>query len=219
MNNEFDAILWDFDGVIVDSERLWMHQAPEFYAQQVGRKIDPVAQQKFVGGSLFRAWEILSRDYGLTSSFEQFDRECIEFAVTQMYPHCSLLSDIVSCFQFFQKNNISQAIGSSGHIDWVGPTSQRLKIDQYFDEVVTAEDVGNKGKPAPDIFLRCAELLEVDVTKCLVIEDSMNGCVAGKAAGATVWGLRNGWNQAQDLSMADWEFSSFEEMLRRVNNL
>ncbi len=213
---EFDAILWDFDGVIVDSERLWLHRAPEFYASQIGKNIPLVAQEKFVGGSLHNAWNILSQEYGLTSSFEQFEQACVDFALREMYPHVQFLPGVMEVIHFFKEQGVPQAIGTSGNRGWFDPTFERLGLALYFSTVVAINDVAHKGKPAPDIFLKCAERLGVSPEKCLVIEDSTNGCLAGKAAGATVWGFRNGWNEAQDLRMADGEFSSFATMLKKL---
>ncbi len=216
MKKQFEAVLWDFDGVIVDSERLWLESAPIFYEQQVGHNISQEAQERFVGGSLRNAWTILSQEHGLASSFEKFEKECVEFAIHEMYPHVQLIPNALDAILFLQKNNVPQAIGTSGHRGWFNPTFERLELSQFFDTVVASEDVNGIGKPKPDIFLRCAELLKISPEKCLVIEDSTNGCIAGKMAGATVWGFRNGWNDTQDLSMADWEFDSFRDMVKNL---
>ena len=213
---QFDAILWDFDGVIVDSEKLWLHRAPEFYAAQIGKSLSPEAQKKFVGGSLHNAWTVLSQEHGLKSGFEQFETECVDFAVREMYPHVQLIPGALDIIQLLQKQGVPQAIGTSGNRGWFDPTFARLELAPYFDTVVTTDDVNRKGKPAPDIFLRCAERLNVSPQQCLVIEDSTNGCRAGKAAGMTVWGFRNGWNDEQDLSMADWEFDSFSVVEKKL---
>ena len=217
MNKDFKAVLWDFDGVIVDSERLWLEAAPRFYEEQVGERICGKAQEKFVGGSLRNAWQILSADYGLKSTFEKFEEDCVGFAVSEMYPHVNLIPGVIDMIEHFREMGVKQAIGTSGHRAWFDPTFARLGLEKYFSTVVASDDVGGVGKPAPDIFLRCAELLNEDPTDCLVIEDSTNGCRAGKAAGTEVWGFRNGWNGSQDLSMADWVFDSFEKVIEGLN--
>ncbi len=217
MGNKFEAILWDFDGVIVDSEKLWLGSAPKFYEEQVGKKICPTSQEKFVGGSLRNAWNILCEDYGLKSEFPQFEKECVAFAVREMYPNVNLIPGVMDMIKYCHENGITQAIGTSGHREWFDPTFARLALEEYIKTVVASDDVGGIGKPAPDIFVRCTELLDIAPEKCLVIEDSMNGCIAGKAAGTSVWGFRNGWNDSQDLSMADWEFDSFAKAIERIS--
>lgn len=216
MVNRFEAILWDFDGVIVDSEKLWLTSAPHFYEAQVGEKICPKVQEKFVGGSLRNVWNILVADYGLKSDFLQFEKECVEFAVMEMYPKVKLIPGVLDMIKHCDCVGIKQVIGTSGYREWFDPTFERLALEKYIKTVVTSDDVGGIGKPAPDIFVRCAELLNVAPEKCLVIEDSRNGCVAGKAAGTSVWGFRNGWNGSQDLSMADWEFDSFAKAIEKI---
>lgn len=219
MDNKFEAVLWDFDGVIVDSEKLWQETAPVFYEQQVGERISAEQQEKFVGGSLHNAWTILAQEYGLKSAFDQFEKECVAFAISEMYPNVNFIPGVLDAIKTFHSQGMKQVIGTSGHRGWFDPTFERLGLVEYFKMTVAAEDVEGKGKPAPDIFLRCAEVLEVDIKKCLVIEDSMNGCVAGKKAGATVFGFRNGWNEAQDLSISDWEFDSFADMIKKLQEL
>lgn len=216
---KFDAVLWDFDGVIVDSEKLWLRRAPEFYEQQIGKRISPSAQKKFVGGSVHNAWTILSQEHDLKSDFDTFEKECVNFAIQEMYPNVNLIPGVLDMIKYLQKLGIKQAIGTSGSRGWFDPTFERLELQPFFDTVVASEDVGGIGKPAPDIFLRCAELLKVSPKNCLVIEDSTNGCKAGKAAGAGVWGFRNGWNGEQDLSMSDWEFSSFPEAVKNLQKI
>jgi HAD superfamily hydrolase (TIGR01509 family) len=208
--SQFEAVLWDFDGVIVDSEKLWLTDAPGFYEAQVGEKIPPEAQKKFVGGSLRNAWEILSKEFGYPETYDRFQEECVKFATEEMYPNVEFIPGVLATIQYLHAQGIKQAIGTSGHRGWFDPTFERLGLSEYFDTVVASDDVGGIGKPAPDIFLECANLLNAKPENCLVIEDSRNGCVAGKAAGASVWGFRNGWNDSQDLSMADWEFSDFD---------
>lgn len=203
------AVLWDFDGVVVDSEKLWLEKAPEFYEDQVDKKISPKDQERFVGGSLQNSWNILRADYGLASSYVEFEKDCVAFAVTKMYPNVNFIPGVLEMIKFLHKSGIKQAIGTSGHRAWFDPTFARLGLAEFIEIVVASDDVGGIGKPAPDIFLECAKLLEENPENCLVIEDSRNGCLAGKAAGNVVWGFRNGWNQSQDLSMADWEFDSF----------
>lgn len=216
MKHKFEAVLWDFDGVIVDSEKLWLESAPMFYEEQVGRKIDPKSQEKFVGGSLRNAWEILSHDYGLKSNYEKFEKDCVAFAVKEMYPNVNFIPGVLDMIKYLHETGIKQAIGTSGHRAWFDPTFERLALGEFIEIVVSSDDVGGIGKPAPDIFIRCADLLGVEPDQCLVIEDSMNGCLAGKAAGNHVWGFRNGWNHQQDLSMADWEFESFSEAVKNL---
>jgi HAD superfamily hydrolase (TIGR01509 family) len=79
----------------------------------------------------------------------------------------------------------------------------RFKLKRYFDAIVSAEEVGSRGKPAPDIYLWTANKLDIQPADCLVVEDSTNGILSAKAAGMKVVGYRTKDNQGQDLSRAD----------------
>ena len=81
-----------------------------------------------------------------------------------------------------------------------------------FDVVVSAEEVNGNGKPAPDIYLYTAQQLGVGPGDCVVIEDSKNGVLSARSAGMFCIGLRNGFNEEQDLSAADVVVEGFEEL-------
>ena len=84
-------------------------------------------------------------------------------------------------------------------------------MNQFFDVKVSGEEVENS-KPAPDIFLRAAQLLNIRPEECLVFEDSRNGVVAAKAAGMQCIAFYNPNSGQQDLSRADKIIESFTEV-------
>lgn len=209
---EFPAVIWDFDGVIVDSEKLWATEAPNFY-HQVCPTFQEEDRHQFVGGSLKNAWQIFRDKYGVTMSYPDFKLECEDYALEKMYPHVKLSPNIWQCFEKLRENNVPQIIASSGTRRWIMPTIERLKIADFFAEIVSSDDTNGRGKPFPDVFLLAAEKLAVNPAKSLIIEDSANGVKAGKIAGATVYGYQNGHNYDQDLSEADFLFSDFLDIL------
>ena len=88
---------------------------------------------------------------------------------------------------------------------------KELGVAEYFEYMVTGEDVSSS-KPAPDVFLRAAELLDVDPKVCIVIEDTRNGSLAAKAAGMYCFGFANPDYPPQDLSMADKVISDYQDI-------
>jgi HAD superfamily hydrolase (TIGR01509 family) len=95
-----------------------------------------------------------------------------------------LISEVAAFAQSL-RGRIPMAIATGGSRMVIEKTLQATGTSDWFDEVVTADDVA-EGKPAPDIFLRAAELLRVDPSKCLVIEDAPAGILAARAAGMAV---------------------------------
>jgi HAD superfamily hydrolase (TIGR01509 family) len=106
---------------------------------------------------------------------------------------------------------VPTAVASSSRLDWVGGHLDRLGLRHRFAAVVTRDDVGDEAartKPAPDLFLVAAERLGVPPAACVVLEDSPNGVVAGRAAGMVVVAVPCPMTQALDLSGADLVASS-----------
>ena len=86
-------------------------------------------------------------------------------------------------------HDVPRAVGSSSPHAWVEQILTNLGIQEHFPIIVGGDEVPH-GKPAPDIFCRCAELLGVAPDRCAVIEDSANGVLAARRAGMTAIGLR-----------------------------
>ncbi len=209
---DFQAVLWDFDGVIVDSEKLWGEYALDFYLQ-ICPSFDRNDMQKFVGGSLKNAWQTFRDKYQVPISYLNFKTQCEDFALENMYPKTKLSPFILDCFEILKKEKIPQIIASSGTKRWILPTIERLKIADFFAGVVASEDTKDRGKPFPDVFLLASQKVQQNPANCLIIEDSHNGVKAGKIAGSTVYAYQNGYNNHQDLSQADLLFSDFREII------
>jgi HAD superfamily hydrolase (TIGR01509 family) len=111
----------------------------------------------------------------------------------------------------FHAHGIRTALASSSMRLVIRTVLDKLDLSASFSPIVSGEDVA-QGKPAPDIFLRTADLLEIPPAGCLVIEDSANGVRAAQAAGMRSIGLHNPNSGAQDLSPADWIVDSLGEI-------
>ncbi|HEY3284221.1 MAG TPA: HAD-IA family hydrolase, partial [Armatimonadota bacterium] len=94
---------------------------------------------------------------------------------------------------------------------WVYGMLKVVGLEDAFQAVVTSSDVKH-GKPAPDVYLRCAEKLGVDPARCLALEDSCYGLQAAKAAGMTCYVVPSELTCRQDLSLADGRLDSLEDL-------
>jgi HAD superfamily hydrolase (TIGR01509 family) len=125
----------------------------------------------------------LNSEYGL-----KLDPEAVALAKREAFLkklHLVELIDEVADFAKSLSGKVPLAVASGGSRYVVEKTLKMLGCSDWFDEVVTADDVVN-GKPAPDIFLKAAELLGVAAKSCLVIEDAQPGVMAAEAAGMKV---------------------------------
>jgi HAD superfamily hydrolase (TIGR01509 family) len=87
-----------------------------------------------------------------------------------------------ACLEYARAKSIGTAIASSSPFGWVNGHIERLGLTHFFDQIVTVEDV-DAAKPAPDLYLRATELLDVDPGDAIALEDSPNGVQSAKAAG------------------------------------
>src|SRR5690606_3322721 len=106
-------------------------------------------------------------------------------------------------------------LASSSPVKLINIIVDRLEIRHHFDYLVSGEEV-ERGKPFPDIFLKVAELYNIEPSDSLVIEDSHNGVLAAKAAGMTCIGYKNLNSGNQDLTKADIVIGHFDELSDKV---
>lgn len=110
-----------------------------------------------------------------------------------------------------KRNGYTLAVASSSPKNEIIRNLKALDLDDYFTVKVSGEEVRNS-KPAPDVFLKAAELLGASPEKCTVIEDTANGSRAAKAAGMYCIGFANPDYPEQDLSVCDKVIESYEEI-------
>lgn len=205
------SVIFDMDGVILDSEIHWKKAELTLF-----NKILPSwtkeDQQKIIGRNINDTYRILANDYGLVLSHEKFIERVRGVALQVYRSKANLIPDFLDFIQNIKSKKIPTALASSSLREWIDIALNRFDIAQYFDFVVSNEDMDIPGKPAPDIYLDTAKKLGIKPADCLVIEDSKNGVVSAKSAGMYCVGFRNGFNKKQDLSMADIEIQGFKNL-------
>jgi HAD superfamily hydrolase (TIGR01509 family) len=107
--------------------------------------------------------------------------------------------------------SIRRAVVSSSSHQWVDGWLDKLAFGQHFETVVCRGDAAQI-KPAPDLYLEAANRLGLPPSECLVIEDSLNGVKAAKAANMTVWVVPNRVTADLDFTLADRQFQSLAEI-------
>jgi HAD superfamily hydrolase (TIGR01509 family) len=182
--NGFDAVIFDCDGTLVDSMpahfEAWCDALALYGASGVMREDVFLA----MGGRPSRDIVMeLNDQYGL-----KLDPTAIALAKREAFfkrMHSISLIDEVAEFAKSLRGRVPMAVASGSTRRVIEMTLQRLGVSDWFDEVVTSEDVA-EGKPAPDVFLHAAKLLGVTPMKCLVLEDAPAGILAAQRAGMQV---------------------------------
>lgn len=187
--NRFRAVIFDMDGVIVDSEPRHERAFREVFDEMGYGATHGIDFPSYYGKSDKALWldfiELHKPSQTLEELSEWKQRKFLEM-IRREEPVFENLPELVD--RLSQKYILGLASGSYHPVIDVILSMKNLR--QYFAAIVSAQDVP-KGKPAPDIFLRTADLLKVRPEECCVIEDSAAGVEAGRAAGMTVVAITN----------------------------
>jgi HAD superfamily hydrolase (TIGR01509 family) len=208
---DFEAIIFDMDGVIVDSEPLHERAFRDVFDEIGFGQTHGMDFPAYFGKSDLVLWrDFVARHRPAQSLEELAQRKEVRFAalLKREEPVFDGLMELLESLA--RRYRLALASGSRhGTIDVVLALRD---LRRFFPVVVSSEDVAH-GKPAPDIFLRTAQLLKVGPTDCCVIEDSEAGVEAGIAAGMTVIGITNSL-PAEKLRRATKVVGSYEEIER-----
>ncbi|WP_458208025.1 HAD family hydrolase [Haladaptatus sp. NG-SE-30] len=180
---QFQAVLFDMDGVLVDSEPFWQ----QFWREHVfahAETGDPSLED--VTGRNFReSLDELATTYGLPGGAERYARQFELTAETVYGEHVSITAGMPAFFETLRDRGIDVGIVSSAPAEWIEMVIERFELAPV-DIMVSAEDIDLPGKPEPFIYEHAAADLDVSPSSCLVIEDSVNGVRAAARAGSTV---------------------------------
>ena len=210
-NQDFQAVIFDMDGVIVDSEprheRAFLEVARELgFAETHG-----VNWADYVGRSDHLLWLDFIARHKPVQSFEQLTRMKTERVIEIIRNEKPIFPGLVELLgKLASVCKLGLASGSERPV--VEAVLSLDDLRRCFLITVTGAEVKH-GKPAPDIFLRAAELLEVTPADCWVIEDSKPGVAAGLAAGMRVIAITN-THPAHELRQATHTVSSYAEIQR-----
>ncbi|MDB2657001.1 hexitol phosphatase HxpB, partial [Crocinitomicaceae bacterium] len=179
--SHFDAIIFDMDGVLIDSEPLWKIAMEEAFLS-VGCNITRKDFQKTVGlriDEVVRFWYQERGWEGL--SCEQLEALIMEKMVALIQANGEPLPGVLETIDYLRTNGYKIGLGTSSYRVLIDTVLETLQLTTSFDFTHSAEDEVH-GKPHPAVYLTVAARLMVAPQRCLVIEDSFNGVVAGLAA-------------------------------------
>lgn len=207
------TFIFDMDGVLLDSESIFVSSLQSYLKDQGIRDEVPVeVLAQFTGMKTDLISERLIETFHLKQTAAEIsaDQDRYFDAEVRRRGHLTPMEGLKSFLTALKKNGFQTALATSSDRVWVRYVLDELGVADCFDQVVTGEEVA-VSKPAPDIFLLAAKRTSSLPKECVVIEDSMNGIRAGKAAGMFVIGYK-GSEIWQDTSQADEEVNSFAEI-------
>lgn len=207
------AVIFDMDGVIIDSEPFHYKIFKEYIRDQFDLAISDEEYSTFIGTTNYHIYATLQKKYEFPGDIDtiigEYEEKCLQYLLSGAAERPIKGVDVL--VKNIHQNKIKLALASSSPKEVINIVLSMFNIDQFFDVKVSGQEVENS-KPAPDIFLRAAKLLSVCPEECLVFEDSRNGVVAAKAAGMKCIGYYNPNSGNQDLSRADKIIENFAEV-------
>ena len=189
-------IIFDFDGVLVDSEIL-VAKAFAKYMQNSGIDIDEKEFASLAGKKTVQVIDILSKKYSIQDQ-KKFFTDIMDIG-SNIYK--KELATVKGAYDFIRNLKLNIFIGSNSMKDRKIDGLQRVKLDKYFQpNQIYSFDLVEKPKPDPDIYLKAIEENNLIKAETIIIEDSAVGVMAGVAAGVKVIGLTAGghWHEKRD---------------------
>jgi HAD superfamily hydrolase (TIGR01509 family) len=183
-----EAVVFDLDGLLLDSEQVW-DDAREQLAKERGGRWHDQAQKDMMGMSSTEWSRYMHDRIGLPEPPEEINREVVERLAAIYREH---LPAIPGAREAVERLAARWPLGlaSSSNRELIDLALELLGVKHLFAATVSSEEVA-RGKPAPDVYLEVARRLGVDPTHAAAVEDSNNGILAAKAAGMRVLAIPN----------------------------
>jgi 16S rRNA pseudouridine516 synthase len=184
MLSPFYAVIFDLDGVLADSEP-WWNQIDAKLLAEYGVNYRGEYHRNVLGVSYQLAVEFYKTAFHISASVEELIRRRSEIATDFFANRVGLFPSAKMTLEQLREMKLPLAVATSSVSASARPLLDRTGIRSLFSVVVTGDEV-QQGKPHPDIYLRAAKKLGISPEACLVIEDSLAGIAAGRAANMRV---------------------------------
>ena len=210
-----EAVIFDLDGVLLDSEQVW-DEAREQLAKERGGRWHENAQRDMMGMSSVEWSRYMHDVIGLPEPPEEISREVVERMAKLYREHLPVVPGAREAVERLAAR-WPLGLASSSNRELIDLALELLGVKHLFKATVSSEEV-TRGKPAPDVYLEAARRLGVDPTHAAAIEDSENGIRAAEAAGMRVIAIPNQHFPPADdaLTQADVLLRSLEELTPEV---
>ncbi|MBS3760369.1 HAD family hydrolase [Halodesulfurarchaeum sp.] len=205
------AVVFDMDGVIVDTEQYWVEAERDILdtALPAGHGVDP---HEITGINVHEQYEILEANHELQVSQEEYF-DLFDSEAEGVYEQADLLTGFHDLLDRLEDRAVPIGLATSSYPRWIDIVFETHDLGDRFEHVLSAANLDGPGKPEPLIYETIAERLGVSGEELLVVEDSENGIAAAAAAGAyTIAYAPHGTADDTDRSPADEVLGSSEEL-------
>lgn len=214
--NEVQAVLFDMDGVLVNTIALETTAFKNFLLEKFGIEVtdDDARQTKSL--SHIDIWKYLKEKYQFSEDIETLHQEQRDYYRAMLITSGLHIRDetLIGFLRYLKSKSIKAGVVTSNEIKTTKFILNGLGISQYFDVVITADNVTNV-KPFPEPYMQAAIALGIKPRNCFAIEDSKNGIQAAIDACMTAIAVRAPYSERQDFSCADSVITSFDEVVSK----
>lgn len=217
--DNFDAIIFDLDGTLVDSMWLWKDIDIE-YLSRFGIAYNEKLQSEIEGKSFTETAIYFKENFGITDTIEKIKNDWNEMAYLKYKEQVSLKTGALEFLKLLKEKEKKLGIATSNSTQLTEVCLNSLNINSLFDVVITGSDI-KTGKPAPDIYLENAKRLKVLPERCLVFEDIPVGIMAGKNAGMKTCAVADEYSKDlidEKLELSDYSIIDYKDFINKYIN-
>ena len=207
----FAAVIFDMDGVLVDSEPMHVDAMREVL-RPYGVPYTDEENEQFFGFTDLEVFRVLRERHGLAADPDELAHRRTQLLVRQTRERTVVMPGIPEVPRRLHALGYRLAVASSSAVEVIEATVEVLGLAPVFETLVSGLEVG-RGKPAPDVFLETARRLALPPRECLVVEDSRNGLLAAKAAGMACAAVPCPATRHENFAEADFRLTALPELL------
>lgn len=210
------ALVFDMDGLMIDSERLYFAAEREM-AAAFGQELRDEQLWPLMGRKPIESLRLLRGILGIETSPEELLAWRNRLMLEKMGRDLGAMPGLFEILEAFH-GRLKLAVATGAQREFLDIALGTLRIRRYFDVLQTADGL-ERGKPDPEIYRIACRRLGLPPGECVVLEDARNGVLAGKAAGCQVIAVPSDYTRGQDFSEADWVEPDLFSVAKRVEAL
>ena len=195
------AVIFDMDGLMFDTESAYSVVQEKMSAKR-GKEFTNEVKITLMGERAVEVMRRLGKFWGTNENVKDLLKEQDEMLVKLYKNSVGKLEGLDQLLLFLNEHNIRKCIGTSSRMFLVEILLEKFGLKEEFEFVVSGDSV-EKGKPDPEIYLRCLSSLDLEGLDCLVLEDSLNGVRSAISAQCSVCAVPSDFTKHEDFSIAD----------------